>query len=152
MYSLMYILHIAGVALWLGSFAAFGYLLRSLVSSENSLDTYTSVVNKIRIWINAGVLPGAVLVMLTGVFMILQFDRANLPFYLLFMEQAGSIIILFTVIVLSVYSRKLKKKLNGEQLKKEKTLESLSLMYTNYLFTSAALGLVIVIITGMRVT
>ncbi|PYZ94802.1 hypothetical protein CR194_04545 [Salipaludibacillus keqinensis] len=152
MYAISYILHIAGIALWFGSFAAFGFLIRSLVKGEETEETYTPVMNKIRLWINVGVLPGAVIVMLTGVYMILQFNREALPFYMIFMEQAGSMVVLLTVIMISLYSRKMKKKLNGETLKKDKTLKSISLMYTNYLFASATLVLLVLVVVGMRMT
>ncbi|SDO17213.1 hypothetical protein [Alkalicoccus daliensis] len=151
MYSLSYIIHIIGVALWLGSFTAFGFLLQSLVREDEPMKNYRSVINKIRIWINYGVLPGAVVVMLTGVYMILQLNRETLPFYMIFMEQAGSMIVLLTVVMLSVYSRRLKKKLEGETLKKDKTLEALSLAHTNYMFSSAALVLLVIIVVGMRI-
>lgn len=152
MYSAYYIFHIAGVAVWIGSFAAFGFLLRSLIKNNESLEKYTFVISRIRLWINGGVIPSALIVLITGVLMILQFNRENLPFYLIFMEQAGSLVILFTIIVVSVYSRILRKKLQGLPLKKEKTLESVGLMYTNYLFTSAALALLIIMVVGMRLT
>ncbi|WP_280770428.1 hypothetical protein [Salipaludibacillus daqingensis] len=151
MYSTYYIFHIVGIALWIGSFAAFGFLLRSLVNQKEPIETYSFVIKRIRLWVNTGVFPSSFIVMITGVLMILQFDRDTLPFYLQFMEQAGSIIILSTIISLAIYSRKISGKLNGKEMKKEKSLESLTLMYTNFLFGSAALALIVVIITGMRI-
>ncbi|MBU9721271.1 MULTISPECIES: hypothetical protein [Bacillaceae] len=152
MYNTYYILHMIGVILWIGSFVAFGYLLRSLVNSEKGMENYTFILNRIRLWVNAGILPSAVIVLITGTLMILQFNRDSMPFYLMFMEQAGSIIILFTVIAMSIYSRKLRKKISGIPMKKEKSLESLSLHYTNYLFASAALAMLVVVVVGLRIS
>jgi len=152
MYSTYYIFHIIGVAIWIGSFAALGFLLRSLIKNkEDELEQYTFVIKRIRLWVNTGVLPSSFIVLITGVFMILQFDHDTLPFYLKFMEQAGSMIILFTIIAVTIYSRKIGKKLDGKLMKKEKNLESLSLMYTNFLFISAGLAAIVVIVTGMRI-
>ena len=39
MYSLSYILHITGVAIWVGSFLALGYLLRGIAKNERVLQT-----------------------------------------------------------------------------------------------------------------
>ncbi|QKS73133.1 hypothetical protein FLK61_23560 [Paenalkalicoccus suaedae] len=152
MYNAAYILHIAGLALWIGSFVAFGYLLRSLVKSSYGLENITPVLARIRRWVNIGMVPSAIVVMATGVFMIIQLNRETLPFYLLFMEQAGSMVILITVIMVSIYSRKLRKKLQGLPMKKEQSLETLSLHYTNYLFGSASLAMLIVIVVGLRIS
>ena len=38
MYSLSYILHIVGVALWIGSFAVIGYLLKILTKNKGLKD------------------------------------------------------------------------------------------------------------------
>jgi putative copper export protein len=151
MYSIAYILHIVGIALWIGSFAALGFLLRSLVRKGESLERHSLIVEKIRRFVNFGILPGLVIVLVTGVIMILQFDREHIPFYLTFMEQAGTLIILLTIIFVSMYSRKMGKKLQGVVLKKDKPLESLALMYTNFMFLSAALSVMVIVVVGLRI-
>ncbi|UTR08644.1 hypothetical protein MM300_11800 [Evansella sp. LMS18] len=151
MYSISYILHIVGIALWIGSFAAFGFLLRSLVKKGEGLDNHSFILEKIRRWVNLGILPGLFIVLITGVFMILQFERESMPFYLSFMEQAGTMVILLTIVFVSIYSRKMGKKLNGAVLKKDKPLESLALMYTNFMFLSAALSVMVIVVVGLRI-
>lgn len=151
MYNAYYIFHILGVVLWVGSFTAFGFLLRSLVKSGKGMENYSFVINRIRLWVNYGMNPSALIVMITGVMMILRFNRDTLPFYLTFMEQAGSLAILFSIIAVSIYSRKLRKKLNNLPMKKEKSLESISLHYTNFLLISAALAMVVVVVVGLRI-
>src|SRR5690606_20012486 len=129
MYSFNYILHIAGVAIWIGSFAALGYLLKTLVRQENSLVEFSPVIKKIQKWVMMGVIPSLVLILFSGSFMIVQFNRETMPLYLTIMEQGGSLIILLTIIFVSIYSVRLTKKLKGLPLKKEKSLAQLAKMY-----------------------
>lgn len=151
MYSFNYILHIAGVAIWIGSFAALGYLLKTLVRQENSLVEFSPVIKKIQKWVMMGVIPSLVLILFSGSFMIVQFNRETMPLYLTIMEQGGSLIILLTIIFVSIYSVRLTKKLKGLPLKKEKSLAQLAKMYAQFLVISAILGIVIVMIVGLRI-
>lgn len=151
MYSFNYILHIAGVAIWIGSFAALGYLLKTLVRQENSLVDFSPVIKKIQKWVMMGVIPSLVLILFSGSFMIVQFNRETMPLYLTIMEQGGSLIILLTIIFVSIYSVRLTKKLKGLPLKKEKSLAQLAKMYAQFLVISAILGIVIIMIVGLRI-
>ncbi len=101
---------------------------------------------------NVGVLPSLTLILLSGVYMILQFNRESMPLYLTIMEQGGTMIILLTIIFVSIYSVRLTRKLEGIPLKKEKTLVGLTKMYANYLLISTLLGIGIVIIVGLRLS
>ncbi|PDM38846.1 MULTISPECIES: hypothetical protein [unclassified Geobacillus] len=150
MYYLSYMLHIAGIAIWLGSFLALGYLLKSLVKDERKLADFAPVIKRIQKWVRMGVLPNLVLILLSGVYMILQFSRDSMPLYLTIMEQGGTIIILLTIILVSMYSVRLTKKLQGIPLKKEKTLVELTNVYSNFLLVSTLLGIGIIIVVGLR--
>lgn len=150
MYSLSYILHIAGVAIWVGSFFALGYLLKSLVKDEKKLVDFAPVMRRIQKWVTRGVIPSLVLILLSGVYMILQFNRDSMPLYLTIMEQGGSLIILLTIILVSIYSVRLTKKLQGIPLKKERSLAKLTKMYANFLLVSTLLGIGIIIVVGLR--
>lgn len=143
-------LHIAGIAIWLGSFLALGYLLKSLVKDERKLADFAPVIKRIQKWVRMGVLPNLVLILLSGVYMILQFSRDSMPLYLTIMEQGGTIIILLTIILVSMYSVRLTKKLQGIPLKKEKTLVELTNVYSNFLLVSTLLGIGIIIVVGLR--
>lgn len=143
-------LHIAGIAIWLGSFLALGYLLKSLVKDERKLADFAPVIKRIQKWVRMGVLPSLVLILLSGVYMILQFSRDSMPLYLTIMEQGGTIIILLTIILVSMYSVRLTKKLQGIPLKKEKTLVELTNVYSNFLLVSTLLGIGIIIVVGLR--
>lgn len=150
MYSLSYILHIAGIAIWVGSFFALGYLLKSLAKDKRNLANFAPVMKRIQKWVMMGVIPSLVLILLSGVYMILQFNRDSIPLYLTIMEQGGTLIILLTIIVVSMYSVRLTKKLEGLPLKKDRPLVELTKMYANFLLISTLLGIGIIIIVGLR--
>lgn len=151
MYNWSYILHIVGVALWLGSFFGFGYLLRGLAKDGEKLKDYSLVIKKIQRWVMFGIQPSLMVILLTGVYMILQFNRDSLPLYLTLMEMGGGTIILITIILVSIFSVRLSKKLQGVPSKKEKSLASLTKLYANFLLVSMLLGIAIVVIVGLRI-
>lgn len=150
MYSLSYILHIIGIAVWIGSFSVLGYLLRILAKDETKLDQYTLIIKKTQKWVMWGVIPSLIIILNTGAYMILQFNRDSLPLYLTLMEQAGTLVILISIIFVSIYSVRLTKRFKNIPLKKERTLSTLTKTYANFLFVSTALGTIIVIIVGLR--
>lgn len=143
-------LHIVGVAIWLGSFLALGFLLKSLVKDEKTLADFAPIIKRMQKWVMMGVFPSLVLILLSGVYMILQFSRDSMPLYLTIMEQGGTLIILLTIIFVSIYSVRLTKKLQGIPLKKEKTLVELTKIYSNFLLISTLLGIGIIIVVGLR--
>lgn len=151
MYSLNYILHIVGVVIWIGSFSVLGYLLKTLANQEEALVDFSLVIKKIQKWVIIGVIPSLVLIILSGTYMILQFNRDTMPLYLTIMEQGGTLIILLTIILVSIYSVRLTKKLQGIQLKKDKSLAQLTKIYANFLLISTLLGIGIIIIVGIRI-
>ena len=152
MYELSYILHIAGVAVWLGSFLALGWLLRSLSKERGKLKSFAPVLRRIQSWVMWGVIPALLVIVLSGVYMILQFERDTLPLYLTLMEQGGTMIILLTIILVSIYSVKLSKKLKGSTLKKDRPLAGITKIYANYLLISTLAGIGIIIVVGLRLT
>lgn len=143
-------LHIVGVAIWLGSFLALGFLLKSLVKDEKKLADFAPIIERMQKWVMMGVFPSLVLILLSGVYMILQISRDSMPLYLSIMEQGGTLIILLTIIIVSIYSVRLTKKLQGIPLKKEKTLVGLTKIYSNFLLISTLLGIGIIIVVGLR--
>lgn len=150
MYSLYYILHIVGIAVWIGSFLVLGYLLKTMAKEQRRLIDLSPVIKKIQKWVMVGVVPSLVLILVSGSFMIFEFNRDSMPLYLKLMEQGGTLIILLTIIFVSIYSVKITKKLQGIQLKKDKSLAQLTKIYANYLLISTLLGIGIVIVVGLR--
>lgn len=98
-----------------------------------------------------GVIPSLVLILVSGSFMIFQFNRDTKPLYLTIMEQGGTLIILLTIILVSVYSVKLTKKLQGITLKKDKSLAQLTKIYANFLLIYTLLDISIIIVVGLRI-
>ncbi|MBO8170264.1 MAG: hypothetical protein H0Z33_00055 [Bacillaceae bacterium] len=113
MYSLLYFFHISGLVIWLGSLIALGFLLMilkgRLVAGDNPF--VASTLNLIK-WLSN---PGALVVLITGVMMLVQMGMAggDKPFWLSFMEQAGGMVILLSIILLTLLSRRIMKRLTG---------------------------------------
>lgn len=152
MYQISYILHIAGVAIWIGSFITLGVLLKSLTIDKKDLADYAPIMQRIQQWVMKGVFPSLALILLSGVYMIMQYNRDSLPLYITLMEQAGTIIILFTLIVISIYSKRITKTIHDIPLKKPGTLTQFTKIYANYLIISTLLGIGIIVIVGLRLT
>ena len=151
MYNIFYIVHIIGVVIWIGSFITLGVVLRALTKVDLPKESRKALISRIQGWVTYGIIPSAIFVLISGLYMIMQFERSGLPFYFSFMEQAGSLIILLTVIFVTLISSKLTKKVKGTPLKKEQTLQVSTKRYANYLLTSAVLGTVVIIVVGLRI-
>jgi putative copper export protein len=144
MYEFAYVFHITGIAVWIGSFIGFAVLMRSVASKGEIHKTEEGIIRKIVRFVNTGVLPASGIVLVSGVYMILQFNRETLPLYLSLMEQAGSMAVLFTMLGVGLYSRRVTKKLE------EGGAAAAAGTYSVLLMLSAGLALIVVIITGLR--
>ncbi|WP_186326556.1 hypothetical protein [Paenibacillus sp. Y412MC10] len=140
MYELSYFIHIAGIILWIGAFFSFGLLLTGMIKKGDALRTG----DQIRKIVNRVILPSSIMIVLSGSYMISQFERGNLPFYLSLMEMAGSMIVLLSIIVLSMLSRKISKAVNVDKK------SSLLGYYRTTIISSAVLALGVVLITALR--
>ncbi|MFC4736787.1 hypothetical protein ACFO4L_09345 [Bacillus daqingensis] len=144
-YEAAYSLHIGGIALWIGSFAAFAWLLRGMVQQGELAEAEKRQIRRMTRFVNLGVLPAAGIVLMTGVYMILQLNRETLPLYMLVMEQAGALIILVTAVGTGLYSRRLVKQLD------EKGARAAASSYSVALLLSAGLALAVVVFVGLRI-
>ncbi|WP_144560006.1 hypothetical protein [Shouchella miscanthi] len=151
MYQIAYIIHIIGVVFWVGSFVSLGFMLKSLtnVNTEHALSK--TLIKKLQQWVTYGVIPASIFVLLSGLYMIMHFSREGIPFYLSFMEQAGSVTILLTILFVTIASKRLTKKIKELPLKKDKPLQTVTKTYANYLFVSAFLSTVVIIVVGLRI-
>ena len=95
--------------------------------------SFQVLIKRIQKWVMMGIIPSLVLVVLSGSYMIYKFNRNAMPLFLSIMEQGGSLIILLTIIIISIYSVRLSQKLNGVPLKKEQSLAQITKMYANFL-------------------
>lgn len=106
----MFFIHLAGLAVWFGV-TLMGILM--LLSARKNLaqSGVSSIAEQTIRNINRLSHPSSFLVLASGLYMILQLDRDALPFWISFMEQAGGMIILLFIIVMSILGSKLRKKL-----------------------------------------
>lgn len=141
MYEVSYFVHIAGVILWIGAFLSFGLLLNGLLHKGEADDQTGGHIRRI---VNRIILPSSFLVVLSGSYMISQFDRETMPLYLSLMEMGGTMIVLLSIIALSILSRKITKALGQENR------ASLYRYYRTTIMISAILGLGVVLIVAMR--
>lgn len=140
MYEFSYFVHIAGITLWIGSFLAFGWLLMPMLESGSA----DQAGQQVRRLVNRLILPSSFLVVLSGSYMISQFDRSGMPLYLSLMEMGGTMIVLLSIIALTLLSRKI----SGAVQEDKKA--SLYRLYRMALFSSAVLALGIVFIVALR--
>lgn len=110
MYQWMLFIHLAGLAAWFGV-TLMGILmllsLRKRIAEPNLASVAQSVLKNV----NRVTHPASFLVLASGLYMILQWDRDGMPFWLSMMERAGGMTILLFIIVMSILGSKLKKKL-----------------------------------------
>ncbi|MED4128663.1 hypothetical protein [Shouchella miscanthi] len=151
MYQIAYIIHIIGVVFWVGSFISLGFVLKSLTNVNIEHALTKTLIKKLQQWVTYGVIPASIFVLLSGLYMIMPFSREGIPFYLSFMEQAGSVTILLTILFVTITSKRLTKKIKELPLKKNKPLQTLTKTYANYLFVSAFLSTVVIIVVGFRI-
>ena len=142
LYNFSYFVHVIGVVLWIGSFVSFWFLLRTVVK-QNS---YEGIGNAIRKNVNTLILPASILVVVSGSYMIMTFNRDSMPLYLSLMEMGGTMVILLSIIALSIISRKITKAVD------EAKKLALYSYYRMTLLLSSVLGAAVVFIVALRLT
>lgn len=110
MYGWMLFIHLAGLAAWFGV-TLMGVLLLLSIRGRLSEASLASVGQTIVKNINRITHPAAFLVLASGLYMVMQWDRDGMPFWLAFMERVGGMVIILFMIILSILGVKLKKKL-----------------------------------------
>jgi len=106
-------LHFAGISIWVGSLLAVALILIMMKKHLGSKELSTIVKKMTRV-VNTLVHPSAFFVLLSGIFMIISmnFGDSSKPFYLEFMERIGGVTVLFTIIAVSIFGRRVVKKLS----------------------------------------
>lgn len=114
MYNWMFFIHLASLATWFGV-TLMGMIM--LLSVKNKLAenhaSLSSVALSVLRNINRITHPAAFLVLASGLYMIMQWNRDGMPFWLTFMEQAGGLVIILFMILLSIFGARMKKNLAG---------------------------------------
>ncbi len=115
MYGVLLFLHVAGVVLWLGSVVMAVMLLSALKKDLQSPKAAELSGKTIKL-LNRVTHPTAFIVLLSGVFMLMtdtwgMANHSSFPFWIIFMEQAGAIVILAFIIAVSIIGKKATKRL-----------------------------------------
>lgn len=118
MYGLMFFLHIAGLCIWFGSMVTVLVLLM-IMRKELANETIAALTQKTIRISNRITHPSATLVLLSGIFMLLIIGMENhnsLPFWILFMEQFGGLVILIFLAAVSIAGKKVTRNLAANKL------------------------------------
>jgi len=110
MYGWMLFIHLAGLATWFGV-TLMGVIMLLTVKGRLAESNLASVAQGTIRNINRVTHPAAFLVLASGLYMVMQWDHEDMPFWLAFMERVGGMTILLFMILLSIFGSKLKKKL-----------------------------------------
>lgn len=146
MYGFMLFLHLAGLAAWFGVTLMSAFLLNSLKGKLTEAGSTASAFNTIKLF-NRITHPAAAIVLISGFYMIMQLSRAGMPFWLTFMERAGSLIIILFMAVLSMMGAKLKKKLAQD----DTTAASKSIStYVTSIFVFLVLILAVTLVVSLK--
>lgn len=97
-------IHVVSVAAWFGGISMMAMYLRDATRSGN-LETMSYALGKAQRWNLTMFIPTAVLVLLTGIYMLLQY--ANKPVWLLVKERFGSLFVVLFILLIALYGRKL---------------------------------------------
>lgn len=146
MYGFLLFLHLAGLAVWLGTTAMSAFLLMRTRPKLASRDVADISVGVLRTF-NTLTHSSAFLVLLSGVLLLLRLgmDHSSFPFWLLFMEQFGTVVILLFIILLSILSSKARKALqSGDAAKSRKSINN----FISACFVMAVLVLVIIFVVS----
>ncbi|TCP59558.1 hypothetical protein EV586_101787 [Tumebacillus sp. BK434] len=111
MYGSMFFLHITGLAVWLGSLVVLSFLL--VMIKRGAGETVKAQIIAYLKLTNGLSHPSALIVLISGAVMLQQLgiEHSDLPFWISFMEQGGTLMVLFSTIVLALVGRRLKKRL-----------------------------------------
>ncbi|AOM84000.1 hypothetical protein [Salisediminibacterium beveridgei] len=145
MYELYYFIHLTGMAVWIGSFFGFAVLIRQMSRAPQLNATHGALMLSMKRFVNVGVLPATLAVLISGVLMILRFDHSALPLYMRLMEQIGGVALILTVLVIGLYSRKI-----TTSITEETNGSRISRIYASMLTISAFLGVLVLLITALR--
>ncbi|MGO4369829.1 hypothetical protein AB4Z21_03340 [Paenibacillus sp. MCAF20] len=112
MFGLLLFLHLAGLALWIGSLVTILVVL-PLVRKNVSTVEANILIGKITrafSWISH---PSALFVLVSGVLMLIQMELgSDKPLWLDVMEKGGGTIVLLSLILTGIFGGKLRKRIN----------------------------------------
>ncbi|MCR2821654.1 hypothetical protein [Lederbergia panacisoli] len=145
-------LHFAGISVWVGSLLAVAIILFMMKKHLGSKELST-IVKKMTKVVNSIVHPSAFFVLLSGIFMIIamNFGDSPKPFYLEFMERIGGVTVLFTIIAVSIFGRRVVKKFNTLEKEGSVVTHPASInMYITMMLISVLLVLSVIFVVSFR--
>lgn len=146
MYSWMLFIHLAGLAAWFGV-TLLGAIMLSSFKGKIAEAGISSVALSTVKNINRVTHLSAFLVLASGLYMILQWDREGMPFWLAFMERAGGMIVLLFIIILSIFGGRLKRTLaKGDAAGSAKGIA----VYTTLAFVFLLAILAVILVVSLR--
>lgn len=104
-------IHVVCVATWFGGTAFMAMYLRDATRS-NSLDTMSYSLGKAQRWNLMMMIPTAVLVLATGIYMLIQFANKD-QLWILVKERFGSLFIILFIVLIAFYGKKLLSKVQA---------------------------------------
>lgn len=113
MYELHTFIHIIGFIIWMGLLVALAIFLPML---KNQLDTDLgrNVVCKVIRIFNALTFLSAIAVLVSGIFrVVIRWGDIDKPFWLLYMEMGGGMIVLLAIVVMALLGRRVTKPLSS---------------------------------------
>lgn len=112
MFGFLLFLHLFGMAVWLGSLVAIGIMLL-LLKPQLGTEAGNGLLRKTVKAFNILTHPSAFVVLASGGFMIMKLGLGDgdKPFWMVYMERGGGMVILLSIIGLSLLGRRLLKKL-----------------------------------------
>ncbi|MBA4496017.1 hypothetical protein ACFO25_15655 [Paenactinomyces guangxiensis] len=113
--SLALFIHIVCVAAWFGGVSMMAMYLRDATRSNN-LETMSYALGKAQRWNLTMFIPTSVLVLITGVFMMLQMkllQLENKPLWVMMKERFGSLFVILFIVLIAFYGKKLLKQIQA---------------------------------------
>jgi putative copper export protein len=98
-------IHVFSIATWFGSTTLMAMYLRNETRSNEQL-AMTNALGTAHRWNLTMMIPTSVLVLITGMYMLIQYE-GDKPFWLLMKERLGSLFIIAFILLITLYGKKL---------------------------------------------
>lgn len=152
MYEFFTFLHIIGFIVWLGLLIAMAIILPMLKEQLNTEGGQKIVLKVIRSF-NATTHLSAILVLISGIYRVVQMNFGDVakPFWLLYMEMGGGMIVLLGIIVLTILGRRVTQPLSSKRVTPDVAeVEKRLSVYINAVLLVMLLILSVVLVVSFR--
>ena len=143
MYAGMYFSHIIGLAIWFGALLVAMLLLRKARLHSNQQQVAAALADK-SVWYTLQ--AAALAVLLSGIGMIIQAGMLgkSKPLWLKLMEEGGGMVVLVFIILVTLWTHKLRKALkNGDAVMYGKMIKRFLRLSMSFVLAIAAIILVV---------